>query len=175
VLHDLARLGEAAAVQARVHDLASTVAGPLAAARVLHVDALVSGDPAAMAAACEALAGCGAALLAAEACEGAAEEYRRAGDSRTATAQLRRAAELRSACDGAATPGLARAEGPSPLTKREAEIALLAAKGLASKDIATQLFVSVRTVDNHLARIYDKLGVAGRAGLSDALKASDLG
>ena len=29
--------------------------------------------------------------------------------------------------------------------------------------------VSIRTVDNHLARIYDKLGISGRAELSDAL------
>jgi len=72
------------------------------------------------------------------------------------------------------TPGLGRIDSPTPLTKRELEIALLAAKGLASKDIAAQLFVSVRTVDNHLARIYDKLGVSGRAALADALEASAL-
>ena len=70
--------------------------------------------------------------------------------------------------------GLIRMAGPTPLTRRETEISLLAATGLASKDIAAQLFVSVRTVDNHLARIYEKLGVAGRSGLADALKASPL-
>ncbi len=175
VLHDLARLGDAAAVQDRVHELGDVVAGPLSAARVHHVDALVTGDADALAAACDELAASGASLLAAEACEAAADEYRRRGDGRAATARLRRASELRADCVGAATPGLARAPGPTPLTRRESEIALLAAKGRSSKDIAAQLFVSVRTVDNHLARIYDKLGVAGRAGLADALKMSDAG
>jgi DNA-binding CsgD family transcriptional regulator len=36
--------------------------------------------------------------------------------------------------------------------------------------IAERLFVSVRTVDNHLARVYTKLGVAGRAELADVLR-----
>ena len=134
----------------------------------------VNGCSAALAAAAEAFAACGASLLAAEAGEAAAEGYRRVGDARAATAQQHRTAELRAACDGAVTPGLGRIDSPTPLTKRELEIALLAAKGLASKDIAAQLFVSVRTVDNHLARIYDKLGVSGRAALADALKASAL-
>lgn len=173
-LHDLARLGGAAEAQQRIHELAELVDGPLADARVLHVDALVAGDGASLEAACEALAACGASLAAAEAAEDAADAHRRSGDSREATACLRRGAQLRAACEGAATPGLARIEGPTPLTKRENEIARLAAQGMASKDIAARLFVSVRTVDNHLARIYDKLGVAGRSGLAGALKVSPL-
>ena len=48
-------------------------------------------------------------------------------------------------------------------------MALLAARGLATKDIAARLSLSPRTVDTHLDRIYRKLGVAGRAELSDAL------
>ena len=56
---------------------------------------------------------------------------------------------------GAATPGLARIDAPTPLTKREAEIARLAARGLPSKDIAAQLFVSVRTVDSHVKALRD--------------------
>jgi DNA-binding NarL/FixJ family response regulator len=171
-LHDLARLGGASEARDRIHELADLVDGPLARARVIHVDALVAGDGAFLDAAVEALAACGASLAAAEAAEEAAEAYGRGGDTRASTACRRRAAELRAECEGAATPGLARIDGLAPLTKREAEIARLAAMGLASKDIAAQLFVSVRTVDNHLARIYDKLGVAGRAGLADALKAA---
>jgi DNA-binding NarL/FixJ family response regulator len=56
-----------------------------------------------------------------------------------------------------------------PLSRREAEIAQLAAKGLASKEIADRLFLSVRTVSNHLQNVYTKLGVASRAELADAL------
>ena len=56
-----------------------------------------------------------------------------------------------------------------PLTAREAQIARLAADGLASKAIAEQLHLSVRTVEGHLGRVYDKLGVRSRAELVRAL------
>ena len=46
---------------------------------------------------------------------------------------------------------------------------MLAAQGLASKDIADRLYLSVRTVNNHLQHAYAKLGVNGRAGLAQAL------
>ncbi|MBC3840483.1 helix-turn-helix transcriptional regulator [Streptacidiphilus sp. 4-A2] len=55
------------------------------------------------------------------------------------------------------------------LTGREREIAHLASTGLTSGDIAGALFLSVRTVDSHLGRIYRKLGVSNRASLTRAL------
>ncbi|MEU9478118.1 AAA family ATPase [Streptomyces sp. NPDC048191] len=51
------------------------------------------------------------------------------------------------------------------LTTREREVARLAGEGLKTKDIATRLGVSPRTVDAHLARIYSKVGVRTRAEL----------
>ena len=47
--------------------------------------------------------------------------------------------------------------------------ATFAAQGTSSKDIADQLFLSVRTVNNHLQRVYTKLGISGRTELADAL------
>ena len=47
---------------------------------------------------------------------------------------------------------------PEQLSTREREVLLLAAKGLSSKEVAKQLFISERTVQTHLASIYDKLG-----------------
>ena len=47
---------------------------------------------------------------------------------------------------------------PEPLSVREREVLLLAAKGLSSKEVAKHLFISERTVQTHLASIYDKLG-----------------
>lgn len=44
------------------------------------------------------------------------------------------------------------------LSPREREVLLYAAKGLSSKEVATHLFISERTVQTHLASIYDKLG-----------------
>ena len=52
------------------------------------------------------------------------------------------------------------------LTRRESEIALMAARGIPDKDIAHQLHVSVRTVEGHLYRAYSKLGITARNQLS---------
>jgi DNA-binding CsgD family transcriptional regulator len=61
-------------------------------------------------------------------------------------------------------------ETVTPLTRREREIAHLVANGQTSREVAESCFLSVRTVENHLARIYDKLGVRGRNELAEALK-----
>jgi DNA-binding CsgD family transcriptional regulator len=72
-------------------------------------------------------------------------------------------------------PAKARArqlDRPLPLTRREREVAKLAATGIPSHAIAEQLFVSVRTVEGHLQNIYGKLGVDGRRGLARVLRES---
>jgi DNA-binding CsgD family transcriptional regulator len=56
------------------------------------------------------------------------------------------------------------------LTVREHEVATLAADGLTSREIADKLYLSHRTVENHLQRIYDKLGVSRRQELAVVLK-----
>jgi len=55
------------------------------------------------------------------------------------------------------------------LTSRQLDVARLAARGRASKAIAAELFLSVRTVDNHLREAYRRLGVGGRAELGDVM------
>jgi DNA-binding CsgD family transcriptional regulator len=59
---------------------------------------------------------------------------------------------------------------PDPLSGRERQIVMLAVNGMASKDIAERLFLSVRTVSNHLQHAYTKLGVTSRAALAQALE-----
>ncbi|GAA4629516.1 hypothetical protein GCM10023113_37800 [Cellulomonas oligotrophica] len=62
--------------------------------------------------------------------------------------------------------------GASPgLTSREREVAQHAAGGLTNRDIADLLVVSVRTVENHLQRVYGKLGITTRAALAAVLSA----
>ncbi len=58
-----------------------------------------------------------------------------------------------------ATPDDALVE---PLSAREKEVLVFLARGLSNKAIAQQLYVSVRTVEGHLANIYGKLGVHSR-------------
>ena len=55
-----------------------------------------------------------------------------------------------------------RAAGKIELSKREREVAQLVAKGMSNREIATRLYVSERTVDNHVHHILDKLGVDSR-------------
>ena len=58
----------------------------------------------------------------------------------------------------------------APLTRRERQILTLMAQRLTDPEISNQLFLSPRTVNNHVAHIFDKLGVqpsgGGRAGRS---------
>ena len=49
-----------------------------------------------------------------------------------------------------------------PLTEREREVLALVAQGASNKDIAQKLYLSVRTVEGHLANIYGKLQVKSR-------------
>ncbi|NUP50924.1 MAG: helix-turn-helix transcriptional regulator [Catenulispora sp.] len=51
------------------------------------------------------------------------------------------------------------------LSDREREIAALAAAGLRSREIAQRLFLSPRTVEAHLGRVYRRLGVSSRSEL----------
>ena len=53
-------------------------------------------------------------------------------------------------------------EEPIKLTKREIEVLSLVIEGKSSKEVADMLYVSKRTVDFHLANIYDKLQVTNR-------------
>lgn len=63
---------------------------------------------------------------------------------------------------GDATVAPALLNRPDSVTDREFETASMAASGSTSSQIAEELFLSVRTVDNHLRSVYRKLAVAGR-------------
>lgn len=172
VLHSLARLGAPADACARLDAIAAEAEGRLIPARAAHVRALVADDGDALLAAADTFEALGAMLYAAEAAADAARALRRVDRSRESSAAAQRSRLLAAACPGVVTPALALVETASPLTRREREVALLAAQGLPSKAIAEKLFLSVRTVDNHLQRAYEKLGVSGRdelAGIIDQL------
>jgi DNA-binding CsgD family transcriptional regulator len=53
-------------------------------------------------------------------------------------------------------------ENPAGLTERQLEVLRLLARGLTNNEIASQLVLSVRTVDRHVAEILGKLGVTSR-------------
>lgn len=56
------------------------------------------------------------------------------------------------------------------LSEAEQRVALLAAQGDSNREIAEQLFITISTVEQHLTRIYRKLGVRRRTGLTSVLR-----
>ena len=170
LLHDVARLGQPGAVAPRLAVLAGLVDGQFVAARAAHAAALTRGKAADLEAAGQAFCDLGAVLLAAEAYQAASARYRSEGRVRQASAMARRASELAAMCGDVRTPGLSPEAGTEPLTRREREVAGLAAAGASSREIAARLMLSVRTVDNHLQNVYGKLGVTSRDELARVLR-----
>lgn len=63
--------------------------------------------------------------------------------------------------------------GIDALTAAERRVVDLAADGMTNREIAQTLFLTPKTVENHLTAAYRKLGITSRAGLSDALGAAE--
>ena len=116
----------------------------------------------------------GADLLAAEAAADAAVTRLWAGERREAAAAERRSGLLAQRAGDPVTPALQAIEVRVQLTPAERETALLAAAGQTNKELAGQLHLSPRTVENRLYRVYEKLGISSRAELARAL-GSDTG
>jgi DNA-binding NarL/FixJ family response regulator len=167
--HDLVRFGAPHEAVDRLAELAQVVEGPWIAALSAHASASVADDPAVLEAAVDGFEEMDTVTYAAEAAAELAAMHRRHGDPRAANAAERRAQLLAERAGGARTPALSRGSALVPLTTREHEVALLAAQGLTSGDIAHRLVLSTRTVDTHLARVYRKLGIGGRDELATAL------
>jgi len=62
--------------------------------------------------------------------------------------------------------------GWAQLSPQELQIAQLAAEGLSNREIGEHLYLSHRTIESHLYRLFPKLGVTSRAQLRDALEAA---
>jgi len=135
-----------------------------------HALALAADDGNALEAVAERFAAAGARLRAARSCEAAAGAHARGGRRSSTTRARGRAALHLAECDGVWSPAVAIGEaGAARLTRREREIATLAASGLSNQEIAARLGVGVRTVEGHLLRATTKLGVRGRSELGAVL------
>ena len=56
--------------------------------------------------------------------------------------------------------------------KNDNKIVMLVADGLANQQIAERLYLSVRTVETHLSRVFTKIGVSSRVGVATAMNRS---
>jgi DNA-binding CsgD family transcriptional regulator len=74
-----------------------------------------------------------------------------------------------------ARPRRPRLTGVEALTPSELRVARLASEGLSNKEVAQALFVTKKTVADHLAASYRKLGISRREGLADALSGTPNG
>ena len=107
-------------------------------------------------------------------------ELLRTGKSRQARAELRAALGLAQKCgadglvdtlgrdlaEAGARPRRGTEVGLESLTPAERRTALLAARGLTNREIANRLYVTRRTVEMHLSRVYRKLSISDRRDLS---------
>ena len=165
LLHNLLRFGSqdhARTAADRLAVLSAETGSPEIERRHAHAMAEAEADAAALRAVGTEWEALGHVLYAAEAWASAGQAARADGRGREATADLQRSATLAAACEGARTPLLRFADGAEPLTPREREVASLAAQGLSSNEIARRLYLSPRTVNNHLQSTYAKLGIRGR-------------
>jgi DNA-binding CsgD family transcriptional regulator len=117
------------------------------------------------------------------------ERLRRAGQRRSARAQLRTALETferigaepwaeRSRVELRATGEHIRRRDPTTpeqLTPQELQIALVVAEGMTNREIAARLFLSPKTVEFHLTRIYRKLAIHSRSELVRRMLSVDAG
>ncbi|HEU5158620.1 MAG TPA: AAA family ATPase [Streptosporangiaceae bacterium] len=119
----------------------------------------------------------------------AALAYAEAGDRDRAREELRVAAELFDGCGarsmhaqvvreqrrlGVRVPvATTRGGGVAGLSPRESEVATLVSEGYTNHQIAERLFISDRTVETHLSRIFAKLDVTSRVGVVNALARID--
>ncbi len=166
-LHDAVRLGAGLAVSDRLRDAAAREGSELLDTCAAHAVALQGADARGLAGAAARFEWLGADLLAAEAWTEAGAVHR-AGECRSEAATAAgRARACLDRCQGARTPALIPEVILAPfLTPRQREVARLVALGLSNREVAGKLYVSLRTVENHLYQVYVKLDVPDRKALA---------
>ena len=169
-LHDAARLGASQAVADRLADVAVQADSDLLQLCAVHAGALRNGDAGGLLVAAEGFETLGADLLAAEAWIEAGAVHQAEWRRPQAAVAGRRGQDCLDRCEGARTPALIPQEILAPsLTPRQREVAGLVALGLSNREVADKLYVSLRTVENHLYQVYAKLDVADRKDLARRL------
>lgn len=166
LLHLACRLGERGAeVTTSLRGIADRAECAYPTLLADHADAMRAGDRRALEDAAERFAERGLIPLAVEAAMQSAHAHRTVGSTDGARRMTGRAQILARQIDGGINQTLAPQEPVIGLSRREQEVAALAATGMSNADIAQRLVVSVRTVESHLYQVFAKLGITSRADL----------
>jgi DNA-binding CsgD family transcriptional regulator len=169
ILDVWSRLAPSKALAERLTELTTLTDSELVEVIAENAHALVNRDPGTLLAVSDRYAAMHVWWNAAEAAAMAATFLQKKGQTREANAAARTAADRARHCEGAIMTATTVGEA-APLTKRERQVAGLAAAGRSNREIAELMVVSPRTVENHLYRVYLKLGVTDRLTLAAALK-----
>jgi DNA-binding CsgD family transcriptional regulator len=138
----------------------------LVAACAAHARAKAAGTGAGLFAAAEEMAAIGTRRYAVEAASDAAAAFVAEGRSDSARRAAARARELHVPGQGIELPAIDGLDATAvELTPREAQLIGLASEGLSNAEIADRLVISVRTVETHLYRAMQKLGISDRREL----------
>lgn len=172
-LHTAVRFGDQKCA-ARVQKLARTLNTPLAEAVAVHARGLANHDGNRLDVAAGRFADMGAMAFAADAAAQAAAEHAREGHRGKQVESATRAYGLARQC-GLRTPAVAATARPLPITSREIEISDLVTAGLSNRQIADRLYISVRTTEGHLYRIFARLGINSRDQLIHLLALNRFG
>lgn len=164
LLYEALRAGAAPGPAAtELRRLAERCDARLVAAYAAHAAALAAKDGNALLAAADEFVAIGTDVYALEAAVDAARRFVAEGRTDSARRAAARARELYQADQGAEFPVVDGLDGVAlELTRREAQIAALAGRGLSNQEIAEQLVLSVRSVETYVYRAMQKRGVTSR-------------
>jgi DNA-binding NarL/FixJ family response regulator len=162
------RIAPSVDIASRLSELASLTDSELVVALAEYARAALARQAGALLAVADRFGVMGAWWLAAEAATAAAATLEQGRKVRAAKSAARKAAGYAERCDGG-RPAIDVNAAAVRLTKREREVVTLVVAGNSTKEIAQRMYLSPRTVENHLHHAYVKLGVTDRATLAAAL------
>jgi DNA-binding NarL/FixJ family response regulator len=155
---------------ARARELADELSLPIAKAVARHTESLLAGDGEGLLAASADYRALGDRAAAADVAAQASVAFSRAQQGKRSSYAAELAQQLATECGGLRTPALRNRTG-QPLTDRQREIIELVAAGLSNKEIAERLVTSVRTIEGHVYRAFQRMGAESREELVAMLRA----
>lgn len=166
LLYEAFRLGSPAEeLTSTLQAVSDECDAPLIAAKTAHVTHVAKRDARGLLAVVDEFEEIGATLYGCEAAAQAARMFLDAGREDSARRAVVRARGLFVDDQGRPSLPVGNLEAAVELTEREAQVVELAALGMSNRQVAERLVLSIRTVESHLYRAMQKLGIRDRSEL----------